>query len=119
MAPKIREFHRFLDEGERITATKAILGSFSVTNLTRHFDGVRSFRNGESNLDFFYGSNRNQFWHWYRQYLDAKIDLSKKETILGSLQKNKIAISDVIFSCERKGDSALDSALSKISETVN
>jgi hypothetical protein len=114
MSTKIREFHRFLDLGDSITGRKAIIGSFSVTSLTRHFDGINSFRKGESKLDFFYGSSRNQFWPWYQQYVDTKIDTTDKKVILKSLKKNKITITDLIQSCERKGSSALDSSLSKI-----
>jgi hypothetical protein len=114
MPANLREFHRFLCTGEKISGRKAILGSFSVAHLTRYHDGGRYYVEKESGLDFFYGSSRNQFWEWYKRYLDSEISTREKESILNSLNNNKIAITDIISSCERKEYSALDSSLARI-----
>jgi hypothetical protein len=113
-----REFHRFLSIGEKISARKAILGSFSVAHLTEYFDGSRYRIPSEPSLDFFYGSERNQFWDWYKLYLDQSVDPRNRESILDSLADNKIAITDLISSCERKKFSALDSSLTNIDWNV-
>ncbi|THU41176.1 hypothetical protein FAM09_03420 [Niastella caeni] len=114
MPQNIREFHRFLEIGQAIPAQRLILGSFSVAHLTNYETGINPLKKNHSGLDFFYGSNKNQFWRWYQKYLDVTIEPANKDSILTSLEKNQIAISDLISSCERKEYSALDSSLSKI-----
>ena len=115
MPANLTEFHRFLCLGETISARKAILGSFSVAHLTKYSDGTKYHSEKEFGLDFFYGSSRNRFWQWYKRYLDGSIETNNRESIITSLVLNKIAITDLISSCERKGYSALDSSLTKIS----
>ena len=93
-----REFHRFLPIGEKIAGRKAILGSFSVAHLTEYSDGSRYRIPGEPSLDFFYGSTRNQFWDWYKLFLDQMIDTQDRDSIHDRLSNHKIAISDLIVS---------------------
>lgn len=56
--------------------------------------------------DWFYGSTRNQFWKILEEgyHLDLKTISDKKKL----LTKLKIALGDVIYSCERKSGNNLD-----------
>lgn len=115
-----REFHPWINiETPATQQPRIILGSFPIWSLTKHemdvddqphFVSSRIKKTGE--FPFFYGSTVNRFWSWYRTYLDGKIELLNKESILFSLRKNQIAITDSILSCDRKEKSALDKDLS-------
>lgn len=63
--------------------------------------------------DWFYGSTRNQFWKILAEVyqLDLKTLGDKKKL----LTKLKIALGDVIYSCERVNNSNLDNNLTNIS----
>jgi hypothetical protein len=61
---------------------------------------------------FFYGSQYNDFWNYYSNHIDSEVSrLRGKRKIVASLERHKIAISDIILSCMRKGESASDSDL--------
>ena len=72
------------------------------------FPGKESTQNTREN-DWFYGANRNQFWKIlelvYGLILENK---SEKQNLIIS---SKIAITDIISSCERVGDSNSDNNL--------
>jgi len=71
-----------------------ILGSFSGRQSMKE----KSFTLGS--YDFFYGTNRNQFWpilgEIYRRDID---DTQSRKDLLSDLN---IAMADIIFQCERK-----------------
>jgi len=111
----IKETHPFLELGKVPNATKLILGSFPVYSITLpDTEEKLKIRKSEGTAQFFYGSSRSSFWRLYHLYIDngLQIPFLLSDT-LSSLSKNHIAISDMIFECERNGKSALDSDLKK------
>ncbi len=97
------ETHPYLEQGNIKGATKLILGSFPVYECT-HPDNQRKSdkRIEEGTSSFFYGSVDSAFWRWYRTIVDPQITLPPNpDEILPSLMQRKIAISDIIKSCER------------------
>ena len=111
-----KESHPYLDEGNINGATKLILGSFPVCACTDPDNEEKlRIRNIEGTVRFFYGSCRSRFWGLYHQYIDTDVIVPvNKKIAIDSLKNHKIAISDTIKSCERKGTSALDTDLSNI-----
>lgn len=107
------ENHPYLKEGNIKGSTKLILGSFPVFACTDPDSNEKlRIRNTDGTVRFFYGSCKNKFWGLYHQHIDAEVTVPVRKTAaLGSLRKNKIAISDVIISCRRRGKSALDTDL--------
>ena len=107
---KVKEIHPYLNDGNIQGATKHILGSFPVYACTGPDNKEKLLkRNTEGTIPFFYGSCKNRFWGLYHQYIDSSVTVPiNKEIALQSLRKNKIAISDIISSCNRKGDSSSD-----------
>jgi len=104
------EHHPFLEEGKIEGATKLILGSFPVYACT-HANPNQEY-DGDCNLMFFYGSRHNDFWNYYSDHLDCEVSrLGGKRKIVESLERHKIAITDIILSCNRKGESASDQDL--------
>ncbi len=104
------EHHPFLEEGKIEGATKLILGSFPVYACT-HAKPNQEY-DGDCNLMFFYGSRHNDFWDYYSNHIDREVSkLSGKRKIVESLEHHKIAITDIILSCKRKGKSASDKDL--------
>lgn len=59
--------------------------------------------------DWFYGANRNQFWRIIELLYDLNLD--KKEDKQKLFTKARIAITDIISSCERKENSNSDNNL--------
>jgi hypothetical protein len=108
-----KEIHPYLKEGNLKGSTKLILGSFPVFACTDPDSSEKlKIRNSYGTVRFFYGSCKNRFWGLYYQYIDRNVTMPvRKTTALKSLRKNKIAISDTIVSCRRKGTSALDTDL--------
>ena len=107
-----------------LSESKIILGSFPTWTLTEpdpeRIDGtyekeLERKRNGD--MPFFYGSSSNRFWSWYKIHVDENILLESIISIQNSLKKNRIGITDMIISCERKNKSALDKHL--INRTYN
>jgi hypothetical protein len=111
----IKETHPFLELGKVPNATKLILGSFPVYSITLpDTEEKLKIRKSEGTAQFFYGSSRSSLWRLYHLYIDNGLQIPfLLSDILSSLSKNQIAISDMIFECERNGKSALDSDLKK------
>jgi len=109
------EIHPFLAKGITKNAKKLILGSFPVYAITKpDNEKKREIRFVNSFVHFFYGSCYNHFWGLYRLYIDHNINLPVNiNQIIKSLNDNKIAISDTIYSCERNNFSSLDKDLIK------
>lgn len=109
------EIHPYLNKGKIKGATKLILGSFPVYECTDPDNQIKKDnRLKEGTIRFFYGSNRNSLWTKYSKYIDNSLSEPKDElTIIKSLKKHNIAISDIIASCERKDFSSEDSDLLK------
>lgn len=104
------EHHPFLEQGKIQGATKVILGSFPVYACT-HAKPNQEF-DDEGNLMFFYGSQYNDFWKYYSDHIDNEVSrLAGRRGIVASLERQKIAITDIILSCKRKEKSARDSDL--------
>lgn len=77
-----------------------ILGSFTA-KLTN-----------ESNYDWFYGTKRNQFWKILRNVYQLPLEeLEEKKKLFSDLQ---LAITDIIYQCERQKGSNLDNNLINI-----
>jgi G:T/U-mismatch repair DNA glycosylase len=115
-----KEIHPYLNEGNIKGCTKLILGSFPVYACTNP-DNIEklTIRNTEGTVRFFYGSCKSRFWGLYHQFIDNNVTVPiKKEIAIDSLKKHKIAISDTIKSCKRKGTSALDSDLTDIDYNI-
>ena len=116
----ITEYHPRINENQELfKGKKIILGSFPVWSLTTsdNDDAVISHakelaRISSGDMQYFYGSSNNRFWSWYKAYIDNDIDKKDFKSIESSLKKYKIDITDMIFSCIRKGKSALDKDLS-------
>ncbi|WP_343604340.1 hypothetical protein [Fluviicola sp.] len=97
---------------------KIILGSFPVwshtisepSNITEEIDKKKN-RLERGDIDFFFGSTKNNFWKWYRSFVDLGIQIGDIDSIKGSLVTNKIGITDLIIQCKRKDKSALDKHL--------
>lgn len=115
----MREYHPRIHESQKpLTTGRIILGSFPIWSLTESdLDDEltlskmkRRVQNGD--FQFFYGSINNKFWQWYQNYIDDQIKCNSIESISQSIDRNNIGITDVIFSCVRKGTSALDKHLS-------
>lgn len=114
------EYHPRVNVSDKtFSERKIILGSFPTWALTGP-DLEKGERPEEKELEriknedinYFYGSSTNQFWHWYREYFDPTVSKDNILSIINSLAKHKIGITDVIYSCERKNRSALDKHLS-------
>ena len=110
-----KETHPFLQLGKVPNANKLILGSFPVYSITFPDNEEKlRIRKSEGTVQFFYGSCYSSFWGLYHLNIDNQLRIPiTAEDALKSLSKNKIAISDMIYECIRKGRSALDSDLSK------
>lgn len=107
------EKHPYLQQGQIKGATKLILGSFPVYECTDQDNEIKQDnRNREGTIRFFYGSKDSRFWGLYRDNIDSEIELPPNpEQILRSLSERKIAVSDIIDSCERHNFSSEDSKL--------
>src|SRR5258708_4727416 len=67
---------------------------------------------GKESRDWFYGSKRNQLWSILEKVYGKKLESkTSKEELFMNL---KLAISDVIYSCERKNGNNLDNNLINI-----
>ncbi len=74
-----------------------ILGSFT---------GKRSEEDIKNGYDWFYGTKRSQFWPIMEEVFNVPLKTKKeKQTLFNNL---KIAITDIILSCERRSNSNLD-----------
>lgn len=98
---ELHPFQPFVPNGSRIL----ILGSFPGKESTQT---VRAD-------DWFYGATRNQFWKILEIVFNQKLSSKKDKQEL--FRQNKIAITDIILSCERGKNTNLDSNL--INKTYN
>lgn len=108
------EHHPFLQIGESITGSRMIVGTFPIRALTQDQELDTSELLTAGILPFFYGSSSNYFWCWYQQFIDKQIEINDLASILASLLKKEIAISDVVSACERKNKGNNDSDLKDI-----
>ena len=113
-----RETHPYLKLGNVPGAKSMVLGSFPVYACTNPDTADKQKMRAESTkktpIRFFYGSAYSSFWTLYQRYVDPELIKPFNETELReSIAKKKIAFSDTIQSCTRKGESALDSSLSE------
>ena len=107
------ETHPYLEQGEIKGATRLILGSFPVWQCTDpESEAKQQLRQQTGTFRFFYGSSRNALWKLYSEHIEQLPADPTIEEIIKSLNRNKIAISDVVMSAQRKEEkSALDSHL--------
>ena len=113
------EYHPRINlSDERLIQSKIILGSFPTWSLSRSENEtinqekkVTRIKNGD--VSYFYGSTNNQFWIWYEKYIDPNVKHLDIKSVKFSLKKNKIGLTDVIYSCKRKEKSALDKHLTQ------
>lgn len=80
-----------------------ILGSFAGKQA------VKGKPYTDDNYDWFYGVKRNQFWPILEEVYGC--ELKSKQSKQDLFTKLQIAIADIIYQCERKNDSNLDSNL--------
>lgn len=104
------EFHPSQDKDFRTPAGRIILGSFPPYKFTRKDE--KEAIEQEIRSRHFYGNKINQFWKWYQQFVDLTLVPEDIESRNKSLEKYDIDVADVIYSCERKGQSASDNDLS-------
>ncbi len=109
------EQHPFLQMGESIQASRMIIGTFPIYSLTNPRTTYKNqLRKQRGDMSFFYGSQANYFWSWYKQHLDTEVKIQKPNLIIHSLQTKNISISDVIKECSRIEESFEDSNLRNI-----
>ncbi len=77
-----------------------ILGSFTAKK-----------DDGDDSYDWFYVTRRNQFWPILEAVYNLKLDNKKAKQDL--FAKLSVAITDIIYQCERRKDNSLDSNLIK------
>ncbi len=107
------EFHPRIDiEHPELPESRIILGSFPTFPYTLKGSPEKA-ADDKQKPAFFYGSERNRFWNWYREFVDHESEKASIESLLKSLQRNGIGITDAIYSCERKGQSSADTDLTK------
>ena len=106
------EQHPFIQIGEAIPAKRMIVGTFPIYSLTNpRTPRKNQLQLQRGDISFFYGSQANTFWSWYQQFVDPTVNIQNVQSILASLQTNKIAISDVIKECSRIDESFEDNKL--------
>jgi len=87
---------------------KAFVPESSEILILGSFPGKESTQNRRED-DWFYGANRNQFWKIIELVYDQKLEnKSQKQSLF---TKARIAITDIIVSCERKDNSNSDKNL--------
>ena len=83
-----------------------ILGSFAAKQ------SVKGKPYTDDKYDFFYGVKRNQFWPILEEIYECELkDTQSRKDLLTKLY---IAMADIIYQCERKSGSSLDSNLINI-----
>jgi len=87
-----------------------ILGSFTGRQA------VKGTNDTDNAYDWFYGTKRNQFWSILEEVYG--IELRNKQSKQELFTKLGIAIADIIYQCERKGISNLDTDLVNITYNV-
>jgi hypoxanthine-DNA glycosylase len=61
---------------------------------------------GKDSREWFYGSKRNQFWPIIEEVYGTRLKTKAKKTEL--MSRLKMAVGDIVWSCERKRESNLD-----------
>ena len=113
------EYHPYIAVGETIRASRMIIGTFPIYSLTIPETQHKNQLQQRGDISFFYGSKKNKFWRWYKEYIDQDVQIENPQLILKSLQNNCIAISDVIKECSRIDESFEDSKLRNIKWNLN
>lgn len=81
-------------------------GTFAPPSIKYIFLGSFTGKVEDASYDWFYANKRNQFWPIMEKVYG--IDLSTKEKKQELFARLRMAITDIIFSCERKANSNLD-----------
>lgn len=84
-------------------------GNFVPPNTQYLFLGTFT---GRQTYDWFYGTKRNQFWPILEEVYELKLPSKNEKQEL--FTKLGLAITDIIFSCERKANNNTDSNLINI-----
>lgn len=87
-------------------------GTFVPVNTEYFFLGSFTGKVESPSYDWFYANGRNQFWPIMEKAFDR--DLSSKEKKQGLFTELRMAITDIILSCERKNNSNLDMNLANM-----
>lgn len=109
----MREIHPY---GEFVpkNARAMIIGSFPIgkfSNPKRH----KEIKPHE--IEFFFGGEKNLLWKILGTVFDMPV--ATKDDVVKMLTKKKLAVGDVIKSCERKNGGASDTDLLKIEWNTN
>lgn len=104
MKPK-REFHPYGDFIPR-TPRLMIIGTFPIAKFT---DPTRRGEIKEHEFDFFFGGEKNLLWKLLGKVFNRS--LTCKEEIISLLEREGIAIGDLVKSCRRKNGRSSDSDL--------
>lgn len=91
-------------------------GTFTPKNTKYFFLGSFTGKVENSKYDWFYANGRNQFWQIMEEVY--KIDLSTKAKKQELFTDLKMAITDIILSCERKASSNLDMNLTNMTFNI-
>jgi len=94
-----------------IREPRIILGSFPTWALSSIDSEKQRVLFSKGDFPYFYGSSINQFWNWYSRYVDSNLITKDINSIVESLERNSIGITDMILSCNRRGRSSLDKHL--------
>ncbi len=111
---EIRVEHRYIARGwyTPTGATALLLGTFPSVLIREAFGRVR-----QTDVDFFYGSNDNNFWKDLSLIYQTPLLYARTEEAVQQrmhlLDTLKLALSDAIFACTTTG-SAMDTALQNI-----
>lgn len=88
-------------------------GSFVPKNSRYLLLGSFPGTSGKDNLEYwFYGTKTTQFWSILENVYGVKLQNRKSKEKL--LRQRKMAISDIIYKCERKSGNSLDTNLTNI-----
>jgi len=110
------EINPRLNRNRILNYKKIILGSFPTWSLSldkgkKEILLRNSIKTKNGDFDFYFGSSRNLFWKWYSQSVDSEVQIKNTESLKQSLNNNFIGITDIIYSCDRKGKSSFDKDL--------
>jgi hypoxanthine-DNA glycosylase len=85
---------------------------FCPKNAKYFLLGSFAAKDGKSGVEYnwYYSNGRNQFWSILESVYE--VDLKNKRSQQALFKKLGIAIADIIYQCERTGNSSLDSKLS-------
>lgn len=106
---------RVAENNEKIFYPRIILGSFPSWSVKHTYKQTPDYHTNdilkERTIPYYFCNGTNQFWSWYKKFIDHSIEIYNINTLTESLVKNRIGITDVIISCNRKGKSSLDKHL--------